>query len=119
MAATARNAADPTTRILALQQALESGVRATRTAEDLHNAWYNLAALYASQNDHQRTEESLRAAIRSSPDWFKPHWTLAQVWKEDGRRAEACAEASIAADLDGGKNPEVAQTRRQICRQEH
>jgi len=51
-------------------------------------------------------------AIASSPNWFKPHWMLAQVLTAKGRRGQALAEAQVAADLDGGKNPEVAQVLR-------
>jgi hypothetical protein len=39
---------------------------------------------------------------------------LAQVLQTKGHRAEARAEAALAADLDGGKNPEVARTLAQI-----
>src|SRR5262249_52170708 len=93
-AAAAAKASDPKTALLACQQALESGFRATRTAEDPHNAWYNLAALYARQNDFPRTESSLRAAIACAPNWFKPHWMLAQVLFNERRREQAQAEAA-------------------------
>ena len=33
---------------------------------------------------------------------------LAQTLQTKGRRDQALAEAQLAADLDGGKNPEVA-----------
>lgn len=96
------------------QQALESGVRATQTADDPQNAWYNLSILFSQQNDFKQTERCLREAIASSPNWFKPHWMLAQVLLLSGRTAEARAEAELAADLDGGRDPEVAQTRDKI-----
>jgi len=107
-------ARDPITALVAWQQALESGVRATQTAGDPHNAWYHLASLYARQNDYPRTEQCLRNAIASSPNWFKPHWMLAQVLNTRQRREEALAEAELAADLNARKNPEVAQTLAQI-----
>jgi len=37
---------------------------------------------------------------------------LAQVLEARGRREQALAEAQLAADLDGGKNPEVTQVLR-------
>jgi len=92
------------------QQALESGVRATKTADDPQNAWYNLSILFSQQNDFKQTERCLREAITSSPNWFKPHWMLAQLLLLEGRIAEARGEAELAADLNGGRDPEVGQT---------
>src|SRR3984957_12640459 len=62
------------TRLAARQEALEAGVRAVRSAEDRHNAWYNLAQLLAAQNDASGAERALRNAIAWAPHWFKPHW---------------------------------------------
>jgi tetratricopeptide (TPR) repeat protein len=97
-------------RVQAFQQALEAGIRATKTAEDRHNAWYNLAMLLATQNDATGVERSLRNAIAWAPKWFKPHWALAQMLEKTNRHREALAEARVAADLDGGRDPEVRQT---------
>ncbi|MEK7404693.1 MAG: O-antigen ligase family protein [Acidobacteriota bacterium] len=108
LGAAAGKSPDLLVRLLASREALEAAVRATQTAEDRHNAYYNLAALYAAHNDLAHTEQSLRSAIRWAPNWFKPHWVLAQVLETAGRRREAAAEAAIAVQLNGGKNPEVA-----------
>jgi O-antigen ligase len=88
--------------------------RATETAEDPFNAWYNLAIFYGSQNDLVGSERSVRAAIAAHPNWFKPHWILAQILRLEGRLPEAEQEALLAADLDGGKDREVARTLQQI-----
>jgi hypothetical protein len=40
---------------------------------------------------------------------------LAQVLQTKGRHEEARAQAALAADLDGGKDPEVARTLAQIA----
>lgn len=111
-AAAAARALDPVTALIAWQQALESGFRATRTAEDPHNAWYQMAGLYARQNDFPRTEHCLREAIASAPNWFKPHWMLAQTLLAAHRRPEALAEAALAAELDNARDPEVVRTLR-------
>ena len=105
-----RQAMATATDLAGWQQALESGVRATRTADDRHNAWYQLASLYARQNKLADTERCLRQAIAAAPNWFKPHWILAQVLLAGHRREEARTEAALAADLDAGKNAEVVQT---------
>jgi O-antigen ligase len=98
------------TRLQATQQALDAGIRATRTAEDRQNAWYNLATLLAGQNDAAGVERSLRNAIAWSPNWFKPHWALAQLLETTHRHREALTEARLAMDLDGGRDAEVAET---------
>jgi O-antigen ligase len=96
------------------QQALEAAIRAVGSAEDRQNAWYNLAALLAQENDAQGTARALRNAIAWAPNWFKPHWALARLLAISGYGAEALAEARIAVDRDGGHDPEVAQTLQQL-----
>jgi hypothetical protein len=110
----AQKAANPVVRFQALLQAGAAGVRATTTSEDPVNAWYSLAMLYAAQNDAGNTEKCLRAAIAANPNWFKPHWTLAQVLRLESRLPEAAGEAAAAVDLNGGKNAEVARTLEEI-----
>jgi len=95
---------------LARQQALEAAVRAVETAEDRHNAWYNLATLLAGDHDAAGTEHALRNAIAWAPNWFKPHWALAQLLELTGRHSAALQEARTAFELDGGKDPEVTGT---------
>jgi len=98
------------TSINARQQALVSGLRATTTAEDRQNAWYNLAMLRAVNNDAAGVESALRAAIDCAPTWFKPRWTLAQVLALTGQREEALREAQAAVELNGGRDAEVTET---------
>jgi hypothetical protein len=110
----AQKAANPLVRLQALVQAGAAGVRATQTSEDPVNAWYSLAIFYAARNDAGNTEKCLRAAIAAHPNWFKPHWTLAQVLRLESRWPEAEGEAAAAVDLNGGKNAEVARTLEEI-----
>jgi tetratricopeptide (TPR) repeat protein len=107
-------APDPARQIQAFQLAAAAGDRATRTADDPFNAWYNLAIIRAAQNDAAGAENSLRQSINANPNWFKPHWTLAQLLLLEHRLPEALAEAEFAADRNGGRNPEVAATLMQI-----
>jgi O-antigen ligase len=97
-------------RMEAFQQAGQAAERAPQTSEAAFNAYYNLAAFYARENDFARTEQSLRAAISRAPNWFKTHWMLAQVLQAASRLKEAESEAATAAELDGGKHPEVTGT---------
>ncbi len=101
-------------RVQATQQATEAAIRATRTAEDRYNAWYSLAKLLAGQNNLDGVERSLRNAIAWAPNWFKPHWVLAQLLEASHRHQQAVAEAEIAFDLDGGRDPEVSETWRKL-----
>jgi hypothetical protein len=110
-------------RLVKLQAALQSvsaGLRATQSSEEPFDAWYSMAEVYAAENDSARTESSLRAAIAASPNWFKPHWALAQLLRMESRMDDSGREAALAADLNGGKNPEVARTLAEInSRPEH
>jgi O-antigen ligase len=99
----------------ASRQGLEAAILAAQTAEDRENAWLNLAVLYGRQNDVAHAIESLQSAIASAPNWYKPHWLLAQVLWVEGRKGEACTEAALAADRNGRQNPEVARTAAEFC----
>ncbi len=107
----AQNRADT---LAAGREAMAAAIRATRNSEEPQNAWLNLAFFYGRQNDFPLTEQSLRAAIRAAPNWYKPHWLLAQVLRAGGRLPEALTEAALAADLDGGKDPDVTRTLAEI-----
>jgi O-antigen ligase len=98
------------TSMMARQEAIQAGVAATRTAEDRENAWYNLATLLAANNDAGNVERSLRSAIAWAPNWFKPHWTLAQLLELTNRPRQALAEAAEAVNLDADHDPEVTAT---------
>ena len=97
-------------RLQALEEGYAAAVNASRSAEDRHNAFYNLATYCALREDFTGVEASLRQAIQWAPNWFKPHWTLAQALQLAGRLRDAETEATIAADLNGDKNAEVKQT---------
>ncbi len=105
---------DPALRVRIFPEAAAAALRATRTAEDPFDAWYNLAGIYAVANNAAGAEKSLREAISAHPNWFKPHWSLAQLLALENRTGEAAREAALAADLNGGKNPEVQRTLREI-----
>jgi tetratricopeptide (TPR) repeat protein len=109
LAAAALTASNPALALMASQQAFSAAQRAAETSEERQNAWYNLAAFYATQNDAADVEACLRRSVDASPNWFKSHWALAQMLLLSGRRTEALAEAARAAHLDGGKDPEIAK----------
>lgn len=98
----------PQVRRKAAALALTAAVRGTQTAEDPFNAWYNLAIVCGRQEDSACVDRALRAAIAAHPRWFKPHWSLAQVFFVEGQRDDALHEATIAAELDGRKHREVS-----------
>jgi len=102
--------------VAAARQASESALRATITAEDRQNAWYNLATIDALRNDQAGVEDGLRHAIACAPNWFKPHWTLAQLLELTGRHAEARREAALAMKLNGGHDSEVTASAERILR---
>jgi O-Antigen ligase len=106
--AASRPASRPARVLIASQEAFTIARRAVETSEEQQNAWYSLAGFYAAQNDFADVETCLRYSAQASPNWFRSHWALAQVLAFAGRRTEATAEAARAADLDGGKDPEIA-----------
>lgn len=101
---------DPTQRIQAIVQSGVAALQAPATVEDPFDAWYNLAQMSATRNDAAGAERALRSAIAAKPQWFKPHWTLAQLLALQGHREEARGEAALALQLDAGKHPEVQRT---------
>ena len=101
-------------RAAALRESLDAARRATDTAEDRQNAFYNLAMLLATQNDRAGVERALRSAIATAPAWFKPRWALAQLLAMTGRSSEARGQAAAAVERDGAKNPEVIATWRNL-----
>jgi hypothetical protein len=92
------------------KSATEAAARATRTADNPPNAWYNFGMFSAEQNDEAKVEIALRTTVSLAPNWFKPHWALANLLALTGRGAEAGREAQKAFLLDAGKDPEVRQT---------
>jgi O-antigen ligase len=110
----AQKVRDPIARLQAMSQYGFAALRATETAEEPFNAWYNASQFYAVQNDGPGVERSLRAAIAARPNWFKPHWALARLFRLENRMEEAGSEAATAAGLDGGAHPEVMATWEEI-----
>jgi tetratricopeptide (TPR) repeat protein len=113
-ASAAQNARHPVQKLLAWQQAILAAERATQSAEDRHNAFYNLAAFRAAENNTQATERNLRRAIEWAPAWFKPHWTLSRLLLREGKLDEARREAQLAVYLNASKDAEVVQTLAEI-----
>ena len=106
----ALHADNPALRTAATLQAEAAARKATETVDDRFNAWYNLAVISGLQNNGSGAAQCLRAAIAAGPNWYKPHWSLAQVLRAQGRVEEAHKEAITGLELDGGKHPEVTRT---------
>ena len=116
LAVAAQKTGDLRARLQIWQEAFQAATRATRSAEDRHNACYHLATLYGQFNNHREAERYLRVSAGIAPNWFKPHWMLARVLAAEGRADQARVEAAIAVDRDGGKHAEVTQTLKEIQR---
>jgi O-antigen ligase len=110
----ARRMLNPSVGSQAMLIAAQAAQRATRSAEEPFAAWYNLAQIASQREDYVTTDSSLRKAIDAHPNWFKPHWMLAQELSLMDRNREAEQQAALAVELDGGHHPEVAQTLRDI-----
>jgi O-antigen ligase len=101
-------------KLQAWGEAVRAGDRATVSAEDRQNAFFNRASLCAQQEDAAGAERNLRMAVREAPTWFKPHWILAQLLERTGRPVEAREEAKLAMLYDAGKDEEVVATWRAL-----
>jgi hypothetical protein len=107
---------NPAIQAACVATATRAAARATRSADNPPNAWYNLGMFSAEQNDEAKVEISLRTSALLAPNWFKPHWALANVLALTGRGAEAKREAEKAFLLDAGKDPEVRETLGRLTR---
>jgi O-antigen ligase len=114
MLAAAQKASLPVESARAWDAATQAAERAAEHAPERQAACYNLAVLHGLRNDAHRAEAALRRAIAVAPAWYKPHWMLAQLLRETGRVEEALREAEVAYELNGGADPEVAETRDQL-----
>jgi O-antigen ligase len=93
----------------ALRAAYTAALNATHTSEERSNAWYNLAGFLATTDSPADVERSLRESIAAAPNWYKPHWVLAQLYLVQKRLDDAQREAEIAVQCNG-KAPEVLNT---------
>jgi O-antigen ligase len=103
-------ASDPVERLRVWRYGFTAATHAPESADDPQNALLNLAAFQANLNDAPAVEQTLRRAIAAAPNWFKPHWLLAQVLQQQGRLPEALKEARAAVDRCDVKHPEVIAT---------
>lgn len=110
----ARRSTDAATLEQALGIATQAAVLATENAEAPFDAWYNLAQVSALREDYRTTETSLRRAVEAHPNWFKPHWMLAQELRLVSNFEEARKEAALAVELDGGHDAEVSRTLKEL-----
>jgi O-antigen ligase len=110
LSAACASAKSPVARAECMNIARRSAALATDSADDPALAWYNLAIFSSTIGDAAGVENSLRTAIQLSPNWFKPHWSLANLLLLTGRGAEARSEAERGVLLDAGKDAEVNAT---------
>ena len=106
--AVARTAADPSVRTQAEEISAQAARRALVDAEEPFLAWYNCAQVSSFENAPEEAERDLRQAIAAHPNWYLPHWTLAQLLLHSSRWDEAQREFALAAELEADQNRGVA-----------
>jgi O-antigen ligase len=106
---------DPIARLECSQIATQAAAHATVTADNPPNAWYNLAMFAAAHNDGKGTEKALRTAAELAPNWFRPHWALANFLTLSGRKSEAVVEIDRAALLGASKGRQVPDSLRTVA----
>lgn len=68
----------------------------------------HLASLYGVEGRFADAGAALETAIRAAPQWYRPHWLLAELHQQQGRREQAASEARLALQLGARSHPEVA-----------
>jgi hypothetical protein len=68
-----------------------------------------LASVEGLQGRFPEAQLELEAAMRASPAWFRPRWQLAVLLSQEGRWAEAAAQASAALERGARGLPDVSQ----------
>jgi O-antigen ligase len=111
---TASEMSGPAASDPAWEAATKAARRAAELAPERQAACYSLALLHGLRSDAVQAEAALRRTIAVAPAWYKPHWMLAQHLRVTGRLDEALREAKVALELNGGANPEVAETWEQL-----
>jgi hypothetical protein len=72
-----------------------ANLRACVTSEDRQNAFYNVALFYSATNQLDYMESALRNAMRYAPNWYKPHWLLAQLLSHTGHYSSDRADQPL------------------------
>jgi O-antigen ligase len=67
-----------------------------------------LASVAGIQGRIPEAQSELEAAVRASPAWFRPHWQLALLLWQQGRRADAAQQAGLALERGARAYPEVS-----------
>lgn len=105
----ARASSDFRVKARAIHDATSAAVLAIRNTDEPPNAWYNLAMFLAIGNSQTDVERSLHEAIAAAPNWYKPHWVLAQLLAAEHRLDEARRESEFAYTCNS-KEPAVLNT---------
>ena len=104
-----KTAPDIPGRIVALQFVRTASRRAAEHSDERPNAYCGLDVAHAVYGNYKGAEMALRSAIEMAPQWYKPHWILAEVLDQRGLADQALREAELAVWLNGGKNLEVRE----------
>jgi tetratricopeptide (TPR) repeat protein len=105
----ARSSTDNGVKEQALTISAQAAWNATWDSEEPYVAWYTRAQISALQDDFEDAATSLRQAVHLHPNWYRPHWMLAQQLLRASRPDEARKQAALAAELDAGHHPEVTK----------
>ena len=96
-------------RAQALRAGYTAALNATRTSEQRSNAWYNMAVFLSTTGSPSDVEHALQESIAAAPNWYQPHWKLAQLYQAESRLEDARREAETAFSCNG-RSPEILST---------
>jgi hypothetical protein len=95
---------NPSLKAAAYRASVEAAASAARDGDPPSLAAWEAATLAGAAGDPAGTERDLEAALKWSPNWYRAHWALAEIFAAEGRTAEAGAHAAAALRyLDPGE----------------
>jgi hypothetical protein len=87
---------DPSLKAAAYRASVEAAASAARDGDPPALAAYEAATLAGAAGDPAGTERDLEAALKWSPNWYRAHWALAEIFAAEGRTAQSSAHAAAA-----------------------
>ncbi len=105
---------DPAARNLLLVLALKAGHDAVPQVGSPQLTDVRLASLYVVANRFSEARGALHDAARAAPQWYRPHYLLAELLLQQGQKQDAAREARAALLLGAREHPEITQRCLQI-----
>jgi len=109
-----RESTDSAVRARAWGDAVSAATQGSATYDNRANALFNVAALHWTAGEMEQADAATRAALLCAPNWYKPHWLMAEILHARGQTGEAATEFRRAEFLAGPHEPDLEEASRRI-----